>query len=101
MYDRIANTTKRISIPNLGGTPNNTYIFPANISPNGMHAVWASQASNIVSGDTNNFYDVFVYNNLSAVFTAPTKIASGTITDTIITITGEAAINASGVTVVT
>jgi Tol biopolymer transport system component len=62
--DTVGGTTTRVSVAN-DGTQGNSYSLttgtPAHlISSNGRYVAFVSNASNLVSGDTNNNLDVFV-----------------------------------------
>lgn len=57
--DRIANTTKRVSLANDSSQANGASDLAA-ISANGRYIVFSSIASNLVAGDTNEMVDVFV-----------------------------------------
>jgi Tol biopolymer transport system component len=60
LYD----TNKRIVIlisVNSWGMPGNGGSFDAHISANGRFVVYSSDASNLVEGDTNAEYDIFLY----------------------------------------
>lgn len=61
VYNRTARTTKRISV-GLGGTEANGGSYNGQISANGKFAVFQSDATNLVSGDTNSNTDVFLAN---------------------------------------
>ena len=57
--DLLTNTTTRVSVSSSGDQGNDLSI-PSSISPDGRFVAFASQASNLVPGDTNNAVDVFV-----------------------------------------
>ena len=57
--DRVAGTTKRVSVSSTGAQANDSSKSPA-ISADGRFVVFGSGASNLVAGDTNGAYDVFV-----------------------------------------
>jgi len=59
LLDRKTITTTRLSQPVTGETPNDDSRWPR-ISKNGHFVVFASQASNLVEGDTNGVEDIFV-----------------------------------------
>lgn len=52
-------TTVRVNL-GPGGVQGNQHVDSPRISANGSHVIYASQASNLVSGDTNNARDIFV-----------------------------------------
>jgi Tol biopolymer transport system component len=61
-----SNTTERVSVDTTGGDPdddsgNTTFDYPLDISADGRYVAFDSQASNLVSGDTNPYTDIFVY----------------------------------------
>lgn len=61
LRDRQLNETVRVSIGNGNVEPNNL-TFPENdISDNGTLIVYASNATNLISGDTNGQTDVFIF----------------------------------------
>ena len=60
VYDRTTQTTQRISV-GVGGAEANGESFNSSISADGRYVSYISAASNLVSGDTNGTYDVFVY----------------------------------------
>jgi len=59
VHDRITGATTRISVNFSGGPGVDTYY--SSISANGHYVTFHSEASNLVTGDTNGMYDVFVY----------------------------------------
>jgi Tol biopolymer transport system component len=60
--DRVAETTEVVSVSNEGKFANGTQgSFTPSISDDGRYVAFASDASNLVPGDTNNATDVFVH----------------------------------------
>jgi hypothetical protein len=59
VYDRYTQTTTRVSVDSNGQEGNHASMQPR-ISGDGRHIVFYSQASNLVSGDSNGQGDVFV-----------------------------------------
>jgi Tol biopolymer transport system component len=57
--DMVAGTTTRVSVDTTGGDPNGGSFEPA-ISPTGRYIAFASDASDLVPGDGNHSFDVFV-----------------------------------------
>ncbi len=57
--DRQTGITEIISVSSSGVSGNNASIFPS-ISSDGRYVVFVSSATNLVPGDTNGYYDVFV-----------------------------------------
>ncbi len=60
VHDRQTGTTERVSVDSDGNQANGTSWYPA-ISADGRYVVFYSGASNLVPGDTNGFWDVFVH----------------------------------------
>ena len=61
--DRLARTTERISVRS-DGTEGNASSTQPWISADGRFVAFVSNATNLVSGDTNGFVDVFVHDRL-------------------------------------
>jgi Tol biopolymer transport system component len=59
LRDRTTGTTTRVSMASDGG-PGNGISQYGTISANGRYVAFASGSSNLVAGDTNNHWDVFV-----------------------------------------
>jgi Tol biopolymer transport system component len=59
LYDRQSGAVKRMSVTNSGQEADGDSIRPA-LSADGTLVAYESDASNLVSGDTNRFTDVFV-----------------------------------------
>jgi hypothetical protein len=60
VFDRKTDTTERISVAS-DGTKANGFSFNAAISANGRYVTYSSLASNLVPDDTNNAFDIFVF----------------------------------------
>ena len=60
LRDCLSNTTTLVSVGLNGIGANNTNIVGGMVSTNGRYVVFASDATNLVSGDTNNVSDVFL-----------------------------------------
>src|SRR5262249_21210465 len=58
VYDFVTATTTLISV-GLAGAATDQPSFPATISDDGRYCAFQSSATNIVSGDTNGFADIF------------------------------------------
>lgn len=76
-YDATANSTQRISISS-SGTQGNNESGGQDISDDGRYTIFSSLASNLVSGDTNASFDIFVH-DLSTGTTELVSQNSGTI----------------------
>lgn len=59
-HDRRTGTTKRVSVSSAGAE-GNAHSIDLSISASGRFVAFASDASNLVAGDTNHWEDVFVY----------------------------------------
>ncbi|MCW5775737.1 MAG: PD40 domain-containing protein [Phycisphaeraceae bacterium] len=59
VHDRQAGTTERVSVSS-SGNQGNSFSLLASISNEGRFVAFASMASNLVEGDTNGTWDVFV-----------------------------------------
>ncbi len=59
LRDRVAGTTTRVSVTSGGGQGNGRSDLPS-ISRDGRYVAFFSQATNLVSGDTNGRSDIFV-----------------------------------------
>ena len=64
IYDTAANTTRRVSV-GTGDTEGNSYSFNPSLSADGRYVAFSSGASNLVSDDTNNVEDIFVYDTVA------------------------------------
>jgi Tol biopolymer transport system component len=60
LWDRHTSATTRISVGRHGAEPDGASTEPK-ISADGRYIAFTSQAANLVPGDTNNTYDVFVH----------------------------------------
>ena len=70
LFDSLSGATKRVSVVGGGGEANGSSLRPA-LSGNGRLVVFESDATNLVSGDSNGFTDVFVHDPLSATPVPP------------------------------
>lgn len=68
LRDVEAGTTTRVSVASNGGEAN-SWSFSPSISANGRYVAFQSQANNLVPGDTNARFDVFVRDMESGVTT--------------------------------
>jgi Tol biopolymer transport system component len=60
VHDRQNGTTERVSVDSSGAQGNADCYAPLAISADGRYVAFASDASNLVAGDTNNSTDVFL-----------------------------------------
>jgi hypothetical protein len=76
--DRQAQTTQAASVDS-SGTLSNTYSDVPSISADGLYVAFGSEGDNLVAGDTNNSWDVFVHERQPYYdCIAPTSTASAT-----------------------
>ncbi len=64
VHDLVTHQTTRVSVASDGTQGNGDSYGPA-ISDDGRYVAFMSNASNLVSADTNNVYDVFVHDRLT------------------------------------
>jgi Tol biopolymer transport system component len=74
--DTLTNTTTRVSLDSAGNQANSSSDGPS-ISPDGRFVAFSSLASNIVPGDTNNNYDIFVRDTLTNTTTRVSVDSAG------------------------
>ncbi len=78
-------STTRVSVSTAGVEQNEDHTLPLQpialpvqqISGDGNHIVWATFATNLVTGDTNNVKDVFVHHRVTGVTTRMSISSSG------------------------
>ncbi len=66
--DRLTHTTTRVSVASDGSEANGISIR-SSVSNDGRFVVFSSAASNLVPGDTNGFWDIFVHDRLTGATT--------------------------------
>jgi Tol biopolymer transport system component len=76
VHDRQVGQTKRISLASDGAQANSWSVWPS-ISADGRYVVFESNASNLVSDDTNGFDDVFVHDRQTAQTTRVSVASDG------------------------
>ncbi len=64
VHDRVTGQTKRVSVSGSGVQGNNASSYPS-ISSDGRYVAFESGASNLVEGDTNNVWDIFVHDSVT------------------------------------
>jgi len=76
VHDRVTGTTERVSVDSNGGQGNDSSgaglpdlrtLVASSLSADGRFVVFASDASNLVPGDTNKTKDAFVHDRLTGV----------------------------------
>jgi Tol biopolymer transport system component len=75
--DLLAGTTTRVSVASDGVQGNDQSFFPS-ISADGRYVAFASDASNLVPGDTNDVADVFVHDQQTGQTTRVSVTSDGT-----------------------
>ncbi|MEW5986284.1 MAG: hypothetical protein AB1791_06590, partial [Chloroflexota bacterium] len=74
--DRTLGTTSRVSVSSNGVQGNGLSLHPA-IAANGPIVAFVSEATNLVSGDSNGVKDVFVYNQTNGLVRRVSVSSSG------------------------
>ncbi len=74
--DRLMGTTERVSVTSSGTQGNSDSYLPS-ISADGRYVAFSSYASNLVSGDTNNYTDEFVRDRLAGTTERVSVSSSG------------------------
>ena len=77
VHDRQTGQTARVSVASDGTQANGTSDFAA-VSADGRRVVFSSNASNLVPGDTNGVYDVFVHDLQTGQTTRASVASDGT-----------------------
>ncbi len=75
IHDRQTGSTQRVSVSSIGTQGNNSSTEPS-ISHDGRYVAFQSYATNLVSGDTNGVYDIFVRDRQLGI-TERVSVASG------------------------
>jgi LPXTG-site transpeptidase (sortase) family protein len=76
VHDRNTNTTTRISVAS-SGTQGDGDSYEPSISSDGRYVAFNSNASNLVSGDTNGDSDIFVHDRNTGITTCVSVNSSG------------------------
>ncbi|WP_219941248.1 putative Ig domain-containing protein [Iamia sp. SCSIO 61187] len=77
VFDRTTSATTRVSVASNGTQANSDSLPPA-ISGDGRHITYTSSASNLVTGDTNGVYDIFVFDRTTSATTRVSVASNGT-----------------------
>ena len=64
VYDRVTGATERVSVSSSGEQGNDSS-GGGYLSADGRYVAFASQASNLVPGDTNGSWDIFVHDRVT------------------------------------
>jgi Tol biopolymer transport system component len=76
VYDQLTRTTTRVSV-GAGGAQGNDVSWQPAISADGRWVAFASQANNLVAGDTNLAFDVFVHDRQTRTTTRASVATAG------------------------
>ena len=76
--DRHTGETTRVSVSSDGTEANGFSAFIPTISADGRYVAFQSSATNLVSGDTNNFADIFVHDRQTGETTRASVAGDGT-----------------------
>ena len=60
LHDNLTETTERISVSSSGEAGNQDSYYGVDISADGRYVVFTTKSSNLVSGDTNDKWDIFL-----------------------------------------
>jgi Tol biopolymer transport system component len=77
VHDRQTGETTRVSVASDGGQGNGGSYSPS-ISADGYHVAFYSGASNLVGGDTNGWWDIFVHDRQTGEITRVSVASNGT-----------------------
>ena len=80
LRDRVGKTTERISFGLSGAQPDNECRVDS-VSADGRYVTYGSGASNLIPGDTNDSYDVFVYDRTKGTTECVSVSSEGTLGD--------------------
>jgi cold shock CspA family protein len=76
VHDRQTGETTRVSVDSSGAEAN-SYSMNPSISADGRFVAFESYASNLVTGDTNGWHDIFVHDRLTGATTRVSVDSSG------------------------
>ncbi len=79
--DRLKRTTTRASVSTSGEQGDNTSEFSATISRDGRFVAFDSAAGNLVRGDTNGIYDIFVHDMRTRSTVLVSKSSTGEVSN--------------------
>ena len=77
LYDNQTGTVRKISLSQQGGQTNNASNNPA-ISGNGTYVAFSSDATNLITSDTNGFSEIYVVNVLTGTLARMSVATDGT-----------------------
>jgi Tol biopolymer transport system component len=76
LYDTVSETTTLIS-NDVSGDPSDNGSYQPSISADGRYVVYSSLATDLVTGDTNGYRDIFLYDTVNQTTTLVSSNASG------------------------
>jgi len=76
VHDRVTGTTTRVSVSSTGAQGDGESYGPS-LSADGRYVAYFSRATNLVGGDTNGSYDVFVHDRVSGTTTRVSVSSAG------------------------
>jgi len=77
VHDRQSGRTQRVSVSTKGAQAKTYASLSSSISADGRYVAFVSLAANLVTGDTNNFWDVFVHDRQSGETSRVSVASSG------------------------
>lgn len=77
VHDRQTGFTSRVSVNSVGAEGDESSTDPS-ISSNGGYVAFESDATNLVAGDTNGFFDIFVHDRQTGATTRVSVDSAGT-----------------------
>jgi Tol biopolymer transport system component len=76
VHDNVTGTTTRVSVDSSGAQADGIS-YAASISSDGRYVAFQSGATNLVPGDTNGVYDIFVHDNVTGTTTRVSVSSTG------------------------
>ncbi|MBX3084951.1 MAG: S8 family serine peptidase [Anaerolineae bacterium] len=77
LHDAVTGATERISVASDGSQGNSDSVTPF-LTQDGHYVAFESAANNLVSGDTNNYFDIFVHDRQTGKTIRVSTAANGT-----------------------
>lgn len=95
VHDRVTGETTLVSVSSSGrqGNADSDY---SNVSSDGRWVVFASQASNLVKGDTNGYWDLFIHDGVTGTTRLITRSPNGTPANGDTSYTGPSSLSSDG-----
>jgi LPXTG-site transpeptidase (sortase) family protein len=76
VHDRSTGNTTRVSVDS-SGVQSGSYSYSPSISADGRYVTFFTDASNLVAGDTNGTYDVFMHDRITGITTRVSQDLNG------------------------